>query len=240
MQKVKLKKYFDTWATEYDSYLPILPQYQQLVTSILKDLSDTNDRSSVLEAGIGTGCLAFAIYNQTRAKIYGIDISKKMIGECKKRSMREKANFVLKVQDLAQFKKNNNFFDAIVSCLALHHLDYKGKQNFLNVAYDSLKLHGKLILGEVAVDFDGNKKDKKWLNHVLQRWGYAAKNALKFIGPEAAAMEIESMKKVYLHERELVISIRKWKDLINDAKFKNIEVEYIDKKLGWCKIVANK
>ena len=99
-----------------------------------------------MEAGIGTGCLAFAIYKEYKAQIYGIDISKEMVDKCGQRSRKEKANFNLKVQDLARVKEEEKFFDAVVSCLTLHHLTDSEKLIFLKKIYKSLKPKGKIIL----------------------------------------------------------------------------------------------
>lgn len=236
----KIKKYFDNWAKDYDTYLPKLPQYQKLVESILNDLSNINSNANILEAGIGTGCLAFAIYNQIKANIVGIDISKEMIDECKDKSNAKKANFKLFVDDLVKFKPQKNYFDAIVSCLTLHHLSNIEKQIFINKAFKSLKPCGLFILGEIVVDFNGNPDDQKWLDHIIDRWRYAAKLALENAGPKAAAMELDNMSKVYLKNLELMETFQLWKKFLKNAGFRNIKITYINKNTGWCKISAKK
>ena len=236
----KIQKYFDNWAKEYNTYLPKLPQYQKLVKSILEDISDLDSNSNILEAGIGTGCLAFAIYNRTKANIIGIDFSEEMIKKCNERSQAEKTNFDLRVQNLTEYNVINNYFDAIISNLTLHHLINTEKQTLISKVYQSLKPGGKFILGEIIIDFDGNPANKLWLEHVIKRWRYAAKIALKYAGPSAAAIELDNMSKVYLKNFELMNTFQLWKKYLQNAGFKNIKFKFINKNTGWCKISAEK
>lgn len=235
-----IQKYFNNWANHYDTYLPKLPQYQKLLKSILEDISDLNSNSNILEAGIGTGCLAFAIYNQTKAHITGLDISKEMICKCKNRSRAEKTNFKLLTINLTEFKVKNNYFDAIISNLTLHHLIDTEKQIFINKAYKSLKPEGQFILGEIVIDFNGNPTSRLWLDHIIDRWKYAANIALRYAGPKAAVIELDNMSKVYLKNMELLITFQSWKKYLQNAGFKNIKLKFINKNTGWCKINAKK
>jgi len=72
---------------------------------------------NLLDLGIGTG-LSSTYFNQLELKIYGTDISKEMLGLCKKKRFAED----LKIMDLVKdpFPFEDSYFDYVISCGVFH------------------------------------------------------------------------------------------------------------------------
>ena len=227
------KEYYNELAKKYDSYVPMLPQYRRLVNEIVNQIK-ADQNSKILDVGVGTGFSATCIFNKHRSKMFGIDISEEMLKKCRKNIQDLKTEFILKKENATNLSFEDNYFDYVVSSFTLHHLEDNKKLLALKEIFRVLKKTGKVILGEVLVDVEGDLNNPKRLNHILERWSYASMNALKYVGPFAAAIEIEAMLKVYKKERELCISVEKWFELMKKAGFRDLKKKIIDNKLGWC------
>jgi ubiquinone/menaquinone biosynthesis C-methylase UbiE len=233
------KKYYNELAKKYDSYVPMLPQYRHLVNEIVNQIK-TNQNSRILDVGIGTGFSATCIFKKHKSKMFGIDISEEMLKKCRKNIRDLNAEFILKKENATKLSFEDNYFDYVVSSFTLHHLEDDKKLIALKEIFRVLKKNSKIILGEVLVDIEGDLNSSKRLKHILERWSYASMNALKHVGPFAAAIEIEAMLKVYKKERELCISAKKWFELMKKAGFQDLKKKIIDEKLGWCVLSGTK
>src|SRR3989344_2497200 len=116
------------------------------LNKILKKLikeTKIKDNSAILDAGCGTGNFLKILSNNKTLKLYGIDISPKML-EIAKRKLRKKADLrLLQVENL----KDKNKFYYIFSTEAFHHYEdqEKAMKNF-NLA---LKKNGQLIVADL-------------------------------------------------------------------------------------------
>lgn len=233
------KDYYNELAKKYDSYVPMLPQYRRLVNEIVNQIK-ADKTSRILDVGVGTGFSATCIFNKHKSKMFGVDISEEMLKKCKKNIQDLNTEFILKKENAINLSFEDNYFDYAISSFTLHHLEDDKKLVALKEIFRVLKKDGKVILGEVLVDVEGDLNDPKRLEHILKRWSYASMNALKYVGPFAAAIEIEAMLKVYKKERELCISAEKWFELMKKAGFQDLKEKIIDAKLGWCVISGGK
>ncbi|MCX6822196.1 MAG: class I SAM-dependent methyltransferase, partial [Candidatus Aenigmarchaeota archaeon] len=173
------KKYYNELAKKYDSYVPMLPQYRHLTNEIVKQIkADKNSR--ILDVGVGTGFSATCIFNKHKSKMFGVDISEEMLKKCEKNIQDLKTEFVLKKENATKLSFENNYFDYVVSVFTLHHLEDNKKLVALKEIFRVLKKNGKLIIGEVLVDVEGDLNNQKRLKHILERWSYASMNALKY------------------------------------------------------------
>lgn len=115
-KKEETVELFDLWAESYDQYIqnpngPLLGYEKSLVdaTNWLKD----RNFQSILDIGIGTGGF---VKRFKAEKIYGIDISEKMLDECK-------MNHPDYILSKGTFNKNNQTsesFDLVVSSFTFH------------------------------------------------------------------------------------------------------------------------
>jgi ubiquinone/menaquinone biosynthesis C-methylase UbiE len=229
------KKYYNELAKKYDSYVPMLPQYRHLVNEIVEQI-EANQNSKILDVGVGTGFSAISIFKKHKSRMFGIDVSEEMLKKCRRNIQDLNVEFILKKENATDLSFEDNYFDYAVSSFTLHHLEDNKKLVALKEIFRVLKKDGKIILGEVLVDVEGNLNNPRRLKHILQRWSYASMNALKYVGPFAAAIEIEAMLKVYKKERELCISVKKWFELMKKAGFRYLKKKIIDARLGWCVI----
>ncbi|MCL2061659.1 MAG: class I SAM-dependent methyltransferase [Firmicutes bacterium] len=101
-----------------------------------------NDGDRVLDVGCGNGSLIYALKQKADIHAYGIDISPQMIAECRKRY----DGIDFKVSNGEQIPFEDNYFDTVIICCVLHHLN--NPQSFFTQAHRILKPNGTLIIGE--------------------------------------------------------------------------------------------
>ena len=122
----------------------------------------------ILEIGCSTGFVLETIRNFTKAKCYGIDVSKKAIIEGKKNF--KKVNLKVGLFENQKTKKSN--FDLIISGFFLFLLPPEKILNLFDKIDKSLKYNGHLII----YDFYNYKFKKKKYKHNKQikvyRWDY--------------------------------------------------------------------
>lgn len=107
-------------------------------------IADPEEGEYLLDIGIGTGLLEEKI--KVEVKIYGIDISEKMMEKIKEK----KLNIVeLKKGSFTKIPYKDKWFDAIVSCFAFHHLTDIEKNKSIIEMKRVLKEKGRIVI----VDF---------------------------------------------------------------------------------------
>ena len=138
-EKNSVRKY-DKIAREYDSSFEgkFTARYRQKIL----ELCDVPNGGRVLDVGCGNGNLINAISQKRNIEAYGIDISPKMIAECRNRYSR--INFGVATGEKLDFF--DEFFDTVTICCVLHHLH--DPQNFFEEARRVLIPGGILIVGE--------------------------------------------------------------------------------------------
>ena len=168
-------KGFNLWSGDYDKSVNISDSddvypfagYKKLMNVIYATIMN-NCPSNVLDIGIGTGTLAYKLYEQGN-NITGIDFSEEMLSIAQEKM--PKANLMQ-----YDFSKglptvlNNVTFDFIVSTYALHHLTDENKITFIRSLLNSLNEDGVIIIGDVSFrtrnDLDDCKAScgNKWDN----------------------------------------------------------------------------
>lgn len=111
-------------------------------SELIKKYIKIKSGAVILDLGCGLGNL-IKYFTNTKAKIYGIDISPKSIAYSK-RSVRSK-NIIFQVQSAHSLKFRGNYFDAVIGNGILHHIDLKkALPEILRV----LKPGGKIFFSE--------------------------------------------------------------------------------------------
>lgn len=163
-----VKKHFDAEATGWDKrVLERVPYYKEMLGTLISLLSFPKTKNfSVLDLGTGTGTIAYLI-NKTypKARITCMDISAQMLASAKNKLGGVK-NIEYEQDNLVnyQFKQN---YDAVVSSLALHHLDPdKKKLAFYHRLYKTLNPGGIFLNTDIIL-----ADDKKTQEIYLKKWG---------------------------------------------------------------------
>ena len=152
---------FNMWAKNYDKAVKVSDDdgsypfagYKNLLNIIYGTILNQNPKT-ILDIGIGTGTLAFKLY-ESGVRITGIDFSDKMIGIVKEKmpnAILIKHDFTKGMPQEIKGKK----YDFIISTYALHHLDDDEKISFIFSALDYLNENGKMIIGDISFQ---NKAD---------------------------------------------------------------------------------
>lgn len=148
-------KGFDEWAGRYDEDIskcskgyPFEGYYH--VLGYIHSLVENPKGKYVLDIGVGTGLLSNQLYQQG-ANTYGLDFSQKML-ELAKEKM-PKGNFYPgDINDGVPNELIGIEFDYIVSSYAIHHVDLKGKFDFINQLKEIITDSGKIIFGDIAFE----------------------------------------------------------------------------------------
>ncbi|MCI4355561.1 MAG: class I SAM-dependent methyltransferase [Thermoplasmata archaeon] len=120
---------FDREAAGYDrTAVDTMPGYDELHQTLLWGIPFAPTRRfRVLELGVGTGTLTARLLSRyPHAELVGLDLSRRMIalGRAKVRRYKDRATLLL--GDLSDFPTDAPY-DAVVSSLAIHHLDDRAK-----------------------------------------------------------------------------------------------------------------
>lgn len=149
----KIEKHFEEEAKQYDSIIKnLIPYYRQMVEALVNTLPFSHTKViEVIDLGCGTGTISKAVKDSyPKAKITCVDISKKMLQIA--------AEKLGEAQDIVYI--NSNFYDfsfdkkydAVVSSLALHHLETKAdKLEFYKKIHSSLNDGGIFINADVVL-----------------------------------------------------------------------------------------
>jgi ubiquinone/menaquinone biosynthesis C-methylase UbiE len=144
-------KFFNKVAKFYDL---INFWFESVILRLLKEVKIKNN-STILDAGCGTGSFLNILSKNKTLKLYGIDVSRKML-EIAKKKLKNRAKLSLTPVEKIDYK---NKFDYIFSIIAMHH--YSDQEEAIKNFYQSLKNNGKLIILDVDLG--------KSLNRVFHR-----------------------------------------------------------------------
>jgi tRNA (cmo5U34)-methyltransferase len=137
-----------------ESYLALMheeiPDYDRLQAEAA--MAAQIDASTVLELGIGTGETARRVLAANpRALVIGIDASSEMLARARAALPPERVELLEgRLEDPLPVGP----FDAVVSVLAVHHLDGHGKADLFRRVSSVLTAGGRFVLGDVIVPED--------------------------------------------------------------------------------------
>lgn len=112
-QLEQAKKYFDIMAPLYDNATSIKNTWNppSFIYQNIKEL--ISDNSTILDIGVGTGQSIDKIYNNKQfKKLYGVDISQKMIFECQKKYPKMITQQISDISDILNLEDKK--FDLII------------------------------------------------------------------------------------------------------------------------------
>ena len=142
----------DYAAPVYDFFEPILllgkqAEYDRQIVSLL----ELHKSDRVLDLGCGTGVLTRMIADHLDAEAggvsVGIDAAARMIQVARKKRGNETCRFEVAAAEDLPFE--NGAFDAVVSSLFFHHVDFDLKAKALSEAWRVLRPRGKLVVADM-------------------------------------------------------------------------------------------
>lgn len=149
----------------------VVPRYEELHESILSALDVPHEAPfEVVDLGIGTGELSIKILRRwPNARIMGIDQSGDMLEVAKRKLSGYPDRVRFEQLSFTRMKKRGAAFDAVVSCLSVHHLTGPEKARLFKVVYDSLAPGGVFVNGDyVKANAPQLAKlyHRLWMNHM--------------------------------------------------------------------------
>lgn len=156
--KLTTKNHFDETAENYDKSYDgkfVKCMYGEILNRII-----TLNPRKVLDLGCGNGNVLKLLNENMDAKLYGLDLSDKMILQAKKKLGN---NAHLSVGDAENLPYNDNEFDAVICNASFHH--YTKPHAVLKEIKRILRKGGILVLGDPTAPFNWYLKI---LNHFLK------------------------------------------------------------------------
>lgn len=158
---------FNSWQAGYtDKIRRWVPEYEQLIGSVVYALPEGFQPAAVLDIGCGNGNGSALLSSHfPDAAVTLLDASDEMLDACRGR-FQEKSNFhyVASYFQEADFKKDA--FDLVIAVLALHHVSGVVKKAVFNQIFSWLKPGGVFIYS----DLFATKEDPAYRETVLREW----------------------------------------------------------------------
>lgn len=202
-------KNWDGFSSDYISHieLNLLPFYFNLTSLIKANRATKNDK--ILELSVGGGLGFYNLANNTKAQLYGGDISSEMIKEAKRKiamlpntSLNHIDLNVIDNEDLSRF--NDNYFSSIISNFSLH-----------------IVSNPLLMLKETKRTLDSNNSNA---SAAFTVWGQPKNNFLLTLLPDLFKKHnfpLPNRRSLFHLSKKDVIY-----DLCKEAGFSNITLEY--------------
>lgn len=204
---------FNSIAQLYDRQRPSLtPCFSDFYGVAIDNLNLSTTSPEILDLGAGTGLFSeFVLQKFPDAKITLVDISEKMLDIARKRFLSNK-NISIIQSDLTTFKDEKQY-DAVISSLAIHHLEDNAKVELYHTIFTLLKPNGIFINAEQIAgesDYFSRLYDQKWRQKV---------EASDLSKDEIAA----SYERIKLDKRTPISTQLRW---LKEAKFKEVDCLY--------------
>ncbi|MBN1576665.1 MAG: class I SAM-dependent methyltransferase [Chitinispirillaceae bacterium] len=166
-----IRDHFESEAKEFDdTIIKLIPYYGQMVDAVIGSISFDRDAAiCVLDLGCGTGTIAAGISGKfPKSHIVCLDLASNMIDSAKRKLANHKdVEFI--TGDFSRIGFNGNY-DAIVSSLALHHLETDGdKKAFYAKIYGNLRLSGIFFNADVVLassEYHQEVYMRRWIEYM--------------------------------------------------------------------------
>lgn len=188
-----------TEVVAYDKGMSKLREPSEEAAQIVAALGLTGNEI-VADIGCGTAELTVRLAPHC-AQVFAVDISEEMLKFAKRKAQaRGLTNIRFELGGFLSWQHNAGSMDAIVSCLALHHLPDFWKVVSLQKARSLLRPGGKLYLTDVIYAFDVSKHSEvfnSWCEEIGKRSPGMADSVLRHIRQEYSTTSwlLESMLK---------------------------------------------
>jgi tRNA (cmo5U34)-methyltransferase len=163
----KIKEHFEEEAREFDELIrTLIPYYGQMMRAAVDAIPFPHEEPiEALDLGCGTGTLSKAVLETfPAARLTCVDIAENMLKLCRLK-LADAADPRFVQADFSDYKFDRQY-DAIVSSLALHHLETpEDKLKFARKIHTALKPGGVFVNADVVLA-NSNALQRKYMN----RW----------------------------------------------------------------------
>ena len=158
-----LKKIFNDRAHQYDKWvIGICPYYNDALNSLLDVLPPR--AHFILELGCGTGNVSMRILEKyPQAQLTVVDVAPRMLEITRQKLTHYEGRIQYIESDFDSFQSPYQF-DIIVSSLAIHHLDTKGKERLFDSAFNMLNGNGYFYIVDCI---QGASREIEHMNHQI-------------------------------------------------------------------------
>lgn len=171
----KVKNHFENEAEEYDNLiLTLIPYYQEMTDALTLSLPfKSQETIRVLDLGCGTGNISAKIKQRfPQARITCVDMADKMINRAQHK-LKNYTDISFKLSDFQKLEIDEHY-DAIISSLALHHLENnEAKFKFYEFIYYSLMKGGVFYNADIVLGSSLYLQDiylDKWRNFLRTKY----------------------------------------------------------------------
>ena len=162
-----VKSHFDGEADIFDSHvMKAVPNYVQMLDALISNMTlEKGAVFSAIDVGCGTGTLAYLLKKRfPNAEIRCVDFAPKML-EAAKHKLKGLNGISFEQADISDYSFSENI-DAVVSSLALHHLETdEDKKGFQEKSYKALNRGGLFMNADIIL-----ASDKKRQQVCLEKW----------------------------------------------------------------------
>lgn len=135
--------------------IPFHKEIHEKIIRYLKEETDPQKDSSILDLGVGTGITSKAIQmTLPQAEFDVIDFSETMLQGARKRLGINRVNYIL--GDYAEYVLNKNY-DFIISVIGIHHQNHNGKKLLFKKIFNHLYPGGVFIFADLVTYKDNRK-----------------------------------------------------------------------------------
>jgi tRNA (cmo5U34)-methyltransferase len=208
-----VRKHFEKRAGDFDGRIVrIVPGYREMMDALVGALPFGATRPiRVLDIGCGTGTLALCIkQNFPRARITCQDLAQNMIVIAKKK-LKIHRDMLYRHGDILTYRFDGPF-DAVVSSLALHHIEAeKEKRDLYKKIYEALSRNGVFYNADIV----------RWSSPYLRK--RAITTWKRFMRTRVSRKEAEAAVKRYRNEtkRFTLADEMRW---LADAGFRDTDI----------------
>jgi tRNA (cmo5U34)-methyltransferase len=214
-REVELQEHIRNMVQDYDVLIrKLIPDYDAMQGHVIYNLNLTRDReATVVDIGVGTGETANRILSlYPKAKVIGMDFNADMVSAATQRLAKfgERAKFITDDMRKAPLPQG---VDAVVSTLAIHHLEHEDKRDLFGRIFESLKPGGMVSVGEIVTFRDPEKAKRteaEWKKFIIGN-----------LGEEQGQYRFDEYKK-----GDIPAPLEDQLQWLEDTGFKNIEVSW--------------
>ena len=168
-----IRNHFQTEADIFDErVVRIVPYYREMLEALVSAIPFEKHKAiRVADLGSGTGTVAYLVKKRfPRAHITCVDLSENMLAIAA-RKLKGSKNVVLELGELKSYKFKGKY-DAIVSSLAMHHIEPgKGKAAVYKKIWSALRKGGVFVNADIIISSDKKIQDLflgKWAEFILR------------------------------------------------------------------------
>lgn len=158
-----LRNSFNERAHQYDEWIKgICPYYDDALNALIGVLPER--AHFILELGCGTGNVSMRVFEKyPQAQLTVVDLSPAMLEIARQKLNPYEGHVQYREGNFDSFQSPHQF-DIIISSLAIHHLDTKGKERLFDTAFNMLDGNGSFYL----VDYvHGASREIEHMNHTM-------------------------------------------------------------------------